>query len=105
MTNSADKSWEAQPVRRTLTVFSNATDELVAEYDLLNFNLAEFKQHFKADEDPLMYYGHEVRKEDVNFISPYLAEQIMFDFDKYAYIVDATAINTGGDATNQGSNS
>jgi hypothetical protein len=99
MTNSTDTSWEAQPVRRTLAVFSNATDELVTEYDLLNFNLAEFKQYFNADADPLMYYSHEVRAEDVDFLSTYLSEQVTFDFEKYAYFVEATSINLGGNAT------
>jgi hypothetical protein len=38
-------------VERVISVFSNRTDELVAEYSLSSFDLPGFKQQFGVSED------------------------------------------------------
>jgi hypothetical protein len=94
---------ETQKVNRTLTEFSNTTDELVAEHELIGFELSKFKQQFNSkfkgafeagseNYDPLMYGCYPVTAEDVEFIRGYLAEPIAFDFVKYSYFVEATAV-------------
>jgi hypothetical protein len=80
------------PVQRVVTVFSNATEELVTELPLVNFDLAKFKSRFQpgpAGEDESMYGCYEVRPEDVEFVSAFLAEPHGFNFDKFSYSVEA----------------
>lgn len=78
------------PVERVMLVFSNATDELVTEYALPDFDLEAFRKWFNADgDDPLMYLCYMLVPKDVEFISGYLAEPVAFDFSQYNYSVEA----------------
>lgn len=86
-------------VQRVLRVFSNKTEELIAEYPLASFNLPAFKQHFGiADSyDPWMYYVYPVTPNDVEFISQYLVENIFYDFNENAYFVESDAVERLGE--------
>jgi hypothetical protein len=94
---------DTQKVSRTLTVFSNITDEFVAEHELIGFDLSKFKQQFDSkvkgafetdseNYDPLMYGCYPVDAEDIEFIRSFLADPVNFDFVNFAYFVEATAV-------------
>lgn len=93
-------------VQRVLRVFSNKTEELVAEYPLVLFNLSAFKQHFGITDiyDPWMHYVYRVTPNDVEFISQYLAETIIYDFNENAYFVESDAGEYLGESDHAGGN-
>jgi hypothetical protein len=83
-------------VERLLSVFSNQTDELVAEHPLSSFDLPRFKQHFGVpdeDEDSEMVMEYDVHLKDVDFLSAYLAEPVDYDFGKYAYFLSCYRVD------------
>jgi len=83
-------------VARVLSVFSNETDELVAEYPFSSFDLLKFKRHFGVsdeDEDTEMYLEYIVEPKEKEFLSKYLNEVMDFDFEKYAYFVSCYRVD------------
>jgi hypothetical protein len=82
------------PLQRTITVFNIATKELVAELELVDFDLAKFRSWFQPDaddEDENMVYCYELQAKDVEFVAGFLAERHEFDFARYTYFVEAWA--------------
>ena len=93
MSESAAKTYH---VERVLLVFSNETDELIAEYPFSSYDLLEFKQHFGTsdeDEDAEMYLEYIVEPKDTGFLSKHLVEAVDFDFEKYAYFVSCNRVD------------
>jgi hypothetical protein len=79
-----------------LSVFSNETDELIADYPFSSFDLLKFKQHFGVpdeDEDTEMYCEYTVGPKDSEFLSQHLDEVIDFDFEKYTYFVSCHRVD------------
>ena len=77
-------------VERLISVFSNQTNELVAEHAISSFDLPRFKQHFgvsENDEDSEMVMEYTVESKDVEFLSEYLADDVDYDFGKYSYFL------------------
>lgn len=76
------------PEKRCLTVYGNETEELEEAHEFAGFDLAAFRAHFgNPDNDQLMYNEHPVNPEDVAFLSEYLPQSVIFDFDRYSYFV------------------
>lgn len=89
---STDAGIIEPPIQRRMTVFNIATQELVAELELVNFDLAKFKRCFQSDaddEDESMVYCYELQSKDVEFVSGFLVEPHEFNFARYAYFVEA----------------
>ena len=83
-------------VERSLSVFSNQTDELIAEHPLSYFDLPRFKQHFgvpEEDEDCEMVMEYDVQSKDIEFLSGYLNENVDYDFRKYAYFLSCHRVD------------
>ena len=83
-------------VARVLSVFSNETDELVADHPFSSFDLLKFKNHFGVsdeDEDTEMYLEYIVEPKDTEFLSKHLDEAVDFDFEKYAYFVSCYRVD------------
>lgn len=80
-------------VRRYITVFSEETEELIAEYDLASFNLAKFQTELNEpnSENP-MFDCYPIKKENVKFIENYISNNIAWDFKSMSYFVEAHAI-------------
>lgn len=77
-------------VNRTVSIFDNHSDKLIAEYSLASFDLPKFRQHFQAkldrnDSEIVMEY--EIQPKDVAFLSDYLTELIDYDFDRNSYFL------------------
>jgi hypothetical protein len=74
--------------KRCLTVYSNETERLGAEYEFKGFDLTAFRDHFgNCGYDPLMYNEYPVGREDIEFLAKYLSRRVDFDFDRYSYFV------------------
>jgi hypothetical protein len=83
-------------VARVLSIFSNETDEQVAEYPFSSFELVKFKQYFGVsdeDEDTEMYCDYTVEPKETEFLSKYLDEVIDYDFEKYAYFLSCCRVD------------
>jgi len=93
MSESTAKTYR---VARVLSVFSNETDELMAEHHFASFDLLKFKQHFGVsdeDEDTEMYCDYIVEPKDTEFLSKRLSEGVDFDFEENAYFVSCYRVD------------
>src|SRR5687767_7203240 len=83
-------------VGRLVSVFSNRTDELVAEYPLSSFDLPRFRRQFGVSEDGVdseMVLEYEVKPKDVDFLAGYLAKDVRYDFDNNAYFLSCYRVS------------
>ena len=80
-------------VERLIYIFSNETEELLEELDMSSFDLIAFQKAFNVSEknDP-MIYSYQIEPRHVDFISKYLAKEHSWDFNKYSYFLEASAI-------------
>ena len=80
-------------VCRSITQFSNQTEEYLGEYLLNSFDLPLFQEKFEeTDSNDPMYSCYPVREIHISFLSSYLDEKIQWDFEKYSYFLEATSI-------------
>jgi hypothetical protein len=84
---------EKYKVRRYIAEYSEETEELVAEHELLDFELDAFKKEFgEANPDQSMFGCNPVLAANTDFLNPFLVKPISWDFDKSSYFVEAHAI-------------
>ncbi|HCH6293780.1 TPA: hypothetical protein NK329_000365 [Vibrio parahaemolyticus] len=80
-------------VYRSITQFSNQTEEYVGEYLLNSFDLPLFQEKFEeSDSNDPMYACYPVCEIHISFLSGYLDEKIQWDSEKYSYFLEATSI-------------
>jgi len=84
---------ERYQVRRYITEFSQSTEELLAEYDLCDFDLEAFQKEFSElnPENP-MFDCYQVRESNVEFLRKYIENEPEWDFVNKSYFVEAHAI-------------
>ncbi|MCY9826088.1 DUF7683 domain-containing protein, partial [Vibrio chagasii] len=84
---------EKYKVRRYIAEYSEETEDLVAEHELLDFELDAFKKEFdEANPDQPMFGCYPVLAANTDFLNPLLVKPISWDFDKSSYFVEAHAI-------------
>jgi len=75
-------------VDRLLSAFDRKTGEVVKDYKWVDFDLADFRIHFRVpDNDPSMYNQYQVSESDLEFIAKYLLEWRELDFQQFDYFV------------------
>lgn len=80
-------------VRRYITVFSNETEELVGEVDLTSFSLKDFQKEFnEKDANNPMYDCYIIYDQNLPFLTPFLAQGVQWDFNNYAYFLEAETL-------------
>lgn len=80
-------------VRRYITQFSNETEELIAEYDLSDFELEIFQNEFgESNPENPMFDCYQIRELNVPFLKSYIDKEPNWDFSKNSYFVEASAI-------------
>lgn len=74
-----------------LTVVDGTTEELVDLLELKAFNLQQFAKQFDADieVDPEMLDRYSVGPDDVPFLEQQLGRKLSFDFQRFAYFIEA----------------
>lgn len=74
-----------------LTVYHGQTEECIEAIKINDFNLAAFKIQFDVseDDDPNMLDRYCVSPLDTNFIAEYLPDLAEFDFQSFAYFIEA----------------
>lgn len=83
---------EQYNVRRYVSEFCNNSDELLAKYELESFNLAAFQGAFGVDSANPMFECYSITQEHLSFLSPYLAQEIYWDFKAKSYFVEADTV-------------
>jgi hypothetical protein len=74
-------------------VFSRKTEQLVEEYDLIDFNLEHLQEVFGVEDpkDP-MYAEFPITHDNLHEVSAYVEESICWDFENKSYFFSACAI-------------
>ncbi len=80
-------------VKRYITEFSEETEELISEHDLVDFELSKFQKEFNEpnSENP-MFDCYEVKPENIGFLKNYIANEPDWDFVNKSYFVEAHGI-------------
>jgi hypothetical protein len=77
-------------IRRYISYFDNKTDKLIGEFELCHFDLGKFQRHYSINNNMnLMFDSYPVTKRDTGFITSFLSEDVLWDFKKYSYFLDA----------------
>ena len=80
-------------VRRYIAVYSEETEELIAEYDLASFDLVKFQTELnEPNSDNPMFDCYPIKEINVKFIESYINNKIEWDFNEKSYFVEAHAI-------------
>ncbi len=80
-------------VRRYVTEFLEVTEELIAEYELLSFELKQFQMEFETlGSDSPMFNCYPIKECNVKFLSMYLVKEPEWDFVNKSYFLQAEAI-------------
>ena len=74
-----------------LTIYDGQTEECIEAIKIPDFNLAAFKIQFDVleQDDPNMLDRYCVSPLDTNFIAEYLNDLAEFDFQRFAYFIEA----------------
>ena len=80
-------------VRRFITEFSEATEMLVAEYELSSFDLEKFQKEFGevSSGDP-MFDCYVIRESNISFLKEFIEREPEWDFEANSYFIEAHAI-------------
>ena len=78
-----------------LTIVDGESEELVGLIELKSFSLAEFQRQFDVDSiaDPSMLDRYSVGPDDIAFLKKHLARHLEFDFQRFAYFIEAAKKN------------
>lgn len=76
---------------RALTVIDGVTEELIDLHEIENFEVSAFAQQFDVpvEFDPDMLDRYAVGPDDVPFLNRALGVELLFDFARYAYFIEA----------------
>ena len=76
---------------RALTVIDGVTEELIDLHEIENFDVSAFAQQFDVpvEYDPDMLDRYAVGPDDVPFLNRALGVELLFDFARYAYFIEA----------------
>lgn len=76
---------------RALTVIDGVTEELIDLHEIENFEVSAFAQQFDVpvEYDPDMLDRYAVGPDDVPFLNRALGVELLFDFARYAYFIEA----------------
>lgn len=74
-----------------LTVVDGVSEELLSFEELKTFVLKDFQEQFDVDPvlDPDMRDRYSVGPDDVAFLERNMKKSLSFDFQKYAYFIEA----------------
>lgn len=80
-------------MRRYISEYSEATGELIVEYDLSNFDLDKFQNEFgEFNLDSPMFDSYQIKRSNIAFLKNYISKEPIWDFSKKSYFVEAHAI-------------
>jgi len=84
---------ETFKVRRYIAEYCEETEALIAEYDLVSFDLVKFQTEFNEpnSENP-MFECCPIKEKNIPFIENYVAQKIAWNFNQKSYFVEASAI-------------
>lgn len=85
------KNTSNPPLVHLLTVVDGQTEELVEFLELKGFELDVFARQFAVDlqADPEMRDRYAVGPDDVAFICNIVGRELHFEFNRYAYFIEA----------------
>jgi len=80
-------------LKRYISEFSKETEELIAEYDLVRFELSKFQKEFDEQnaENP-MFDCYPIKSENISFLKKYIDVEPEWDFINMSYFVEAHGI-------------
>lgn len=80
-------------VKRYINEFSNETELLTAQYDLVDFVLELFQREFEVTDtaDPMLNC-YPLKELNVEFIEQFLKQVPIWDFTRKSYFVEAHAL-------------
>ena len=81
----------AIPQAHYLTIYDGQSEECIEAIKIPDFNIAAFKIQFDVleQDDPNMLDRYCVSPLDINFVSEYLPNVAAFDFQQFAYFIEA----------------
>lgn len=82
-----------QQIRRYIAEYSEQNDELIAEYDLTNFDLEKFQKEFgEPDQKNPMFDCYPIKQSNISFIQSYIEIAPVWDFKSKSYFLETEAI-------------
>ncbi|ODC03837.1 hypothetical protein BFW38_10065 [Terasakiispira papahanaumokuakeensis] len=79
-------------VRRFVTEYSNETETLLADYELVAFNLEAFQSALGVSSEDPMFDCYEIGPHHVVFLTQCLAIMPAWDFSRRSYYIEASAV-------------
>ena len=80
-------------VRRYIAEYSEETEELIAEHELIDFDLNKFKIEFgEINPEQPMFGCYPISPSNISFLEKYLGNELKWDFQKSSFFVEAHAI-------------
>lgn len=76
---------------RSISAFSKQTERLTHEYSLSGIETSTlFTKFGRPKNDPELYDVYAIRKEDVDFFTPWWPASATFDFEQFGYFLEVT---------------